>query len=196
MPPSAKPPVAIMSIMKKIGVYLLLLFFAAVVASFYGAVHDQISYTFSAEYFTKFKFEQFGMPWARNTPRAGAALVGALATWWMGVLIFMVLGLFGFFFRTPRLMAVNLAKSFVVVILVALVTGLVGLAYGYYRVNDETIAHYMHWVWPEVDDPVQFVRVGFMHNASYLGGVLGLITGIAFLLIARQRYPSANQTDR
>ena len=31
----------------------------AVLAGCYGALHDQISYTISPEYFTKVKFEQF-----------------------------------------------------------------------------------------------------------------------------------------
>ena len=38
---------------------LLLVFVGAVLAGCYGALHDQISYTISPEYFTKVKFEQF-----------------------------------------------------------------------------------------------------------------------------------------
>lgn len=113
-----------------------MLIFAAVVAGFYGMLHDQISYTFSEEYFTQFKFKQFGIPWAYEAPRFGAAFVGALATWWMGVLVFIVLGFFGFMFHSPRQMASNLSKSFLVVVTVALLTGLAGLAFGYYQVNE------------------------------------------------------------
>ena len=179
--------------MRKSAVYLCLLFFAAIVAGVFGVVHDQISITLSEEYFTKFKFIQFGMPWAINHPRIGAAIVGAIATWWMGVLIFLVLGMFGFAFPTARQMAVNLVKSFLVVLLVAMVTGLAGLGYGYHSVTANTVGRYMHWVSVDVADPVQFVRVGFMHNASYLGGLLGLIAGSAYLLIARRRLIKVSQ---
>jgi hypothetical protein len=118
----------------------------------------------------------------------GAAYVGFLATWWMGVLVFIPLGLFGFLFPTPKLMAINLGKAFLMVMFVALLTGLAGLTYGYLQVNQETVHLYAEWVWPGVSDSVQFVRVGFMHNASYLGGVMGLAAGILFLIFLRKGF--------
>ncbi len=171
----------------KLGVYLLMFVPAAVIASIYGLIHDQISYTFSSEYFTHFKFIQFAIPWAQESPRLGAALVGALATWWMGVLVFVVLGLFGFMYTSPRQMVLELIKSFGIVVIVALITGIAGLVYGYFQVNQSSISHYDHWVSPGVTDPIQFVRVGFMHNASYLGGLTGLFAGIIFLLLSKSR---------
>lgn len=176
-----------MKAIKQIGVYLVMLVFAAIVAGIYGVLHDQISYTFSNEYFTQFKFKQFHIPWAYESPRLGAAYVGALATWWMGVLVFILLGLFGFMFKTPKLMAVQLAKSFIVVVAVALVTGLLGLMYGYHQINEATIISNMQWVRPDVTDPIQFVRVGYMHNASYLGGLTGLVAGIFYLVLTKLR---------
>ncbi|MFK7805071.1 MAG: signal peptide-containing protein [Anaerolineae bacterium] len=172
---------------KKIVVYFGMVFVAAVIAGIYGIIHDQISYTFSPEYFTKFKFIQFNLIWLETTPRLGAAVVGFLATWWMGVLVCLLLGLVGFIFETPKLMASHLSRAFVVVTVVALLTGLVGLAVGYLRVTEATIDGYMQWLRPEVTDPIQFVRVGFMHNASYLGGLTGLIAGITYLIRAKRR---------
>ena len=67
-------------------------------------------------------------------------------------------------------------------------TGLLGLMYGYIVVDNETVTNYMHRVRPGETDPVQFVRVGFMHNASYLGGLTGLIAGIIHLLVVKNRY--------
>ena len=59
---------------------------AAVLAAAYGALHDQLSYTVAPEYFTRFKFVQFAAYGvASMTPRVGAALVGVLATWWVGL---------------------------------------------------------------------------------------------------------------
>lgn len=184
-----------MKIAKKIGVYFLMLIFAAMVAGIYGILHDQISYTFSKEYFTQFKFKQFGILWAYESPRLGAAYVGALATWWMGVIVFIFLGLFGFMFSSPVQMAKNLGKSFLVVVVVALMTGIAGLTYGYYQVNPQTINEYMQWVRPGVTNPVQFVRVGFMHNTSYFGGLTGLFSGVLYLVILKQCYNKSNQSD-
>lgn len=166
---------------QKILVYLGMLIFAALIAGAYGMIHDQISYSISQEYFTRFKFHQFGIPWAEQSPRRGAALVGFMATWWMGVLVGLPLGLFSFRFPTPTMLARQLAIAFVIVISVALLTGLLGLGFATIIVNQNSIDDYQRFVRPDVQDPIQFVRVGFMHNASYLGGLLGLIAGIIYL---------------
>ena len=54
--------------------YLKALVIAIIIAGIYGAIHDQISFTFSEEYFTRFKFIQFNLSWAYESPRLGAAL--------------------------------------------------------------------------------------------------------------------------
>ena len=179
--------------MNKFSVYVFLFIPAAILAGIYGAIHDQISYSFSVEYFTKFKFIQFNFPWAQSIPRVGASVVGFLATWWMGCIVYLVLGLVGFALPSAQLMYKELCKSFLVVLVVALITGLFGLAYGYIVIDDSTVAHYQDWIWPNVTNPVQFTRVGFMHNASYLGGLSGLTAGIFYLLwrkkvITKTRY--------
>jgi len=46
--------------MKKFLVYVLIVVLAVLAAGLFGIVHDQISYTVAPEYFTKFKFRQFG----------------------------------------------------------------------------------------------------------------------------------------
>ncbi len=176
-----------MNIFYKFGVYLGMLPVAAMIAGLYGAAHDQISYTVSPEYFTRFKFIQFDLPWAYDNPRLGAAYVGFLATWWMGVFVAIPLGLFGFMFRKPRQMAANLAGSLLAAVMVALLTGLIGLAYGYQQVTEQTITAYRQWIPSTVTDPVQFMRVGVMHDASYLGGLTGLIAGITYLILAKWR---------
>src|SRR5262245_32181747 len=58
----------------------------AVIAGPYGAVHDQISYAISPEYFTKLKFRQFSYANFGWPPQLFAAEVGFLATWWVGLL--------------------------------------------------------------------------------------------------------------
>ena len=45
--------------MKKLLVYGVIVLLSILIAGLYGVVHNQISYTVSPEYFTKFKFEQF-----------------------------------------------------------------------------------------------------------------------------------------
>ena len=168
-----------------------MLFLSAIIASIYGAIHNQISYSFSPEYFTKFKFLQFKIPWAIDNPRVGAAYVGALASWWMGALICMILGIFGYRFETTKDMSSYLLKSFTIVLFVAFLTGVIGLTYSYYHVNEQTISTYAFLVRSGVTDQIQFVRVGFMHDAGYLGGALGLLFGILYLVFSKERLMKA-----
>ncbi|HEX8575109.1 MAG TPA: hypothetical protein VF677_02340 [Flavobacterium sp.] len=70
--------------MKKLGVLFLTIMIATLIAAVYGALHDQITYSISSEYFTVFKFDQFGfLDWGNNSPRLTTALIGILATWWV-----------------------------------------------------------------------------------------------------------------
>ena len=59
----------------------------SVLAGLYGIVHDQISYTISPEYFTKFKFKQFAYADFGFANRIFVAEIGVLATWWVGFVI-------------------------------------------------------------------------------------------------------------
>src|SRR4051812_43372696 len=59
-------------------------FAGALIAGAYGILHDQVTYTLSEEYFTKFKAVQFrwaDLGWPR---RVFVSEVGFLATWWVG----------------------------------------------------------------------------------------------------------------
>ncbi len=37
-----------------------------------------------------------------------------------------------------------------------------------------------------IEDDVAFTRAGIMHNFSYLGGLLGVVSGCSFLVIERR----------
>jgi hypothetical protein len=47
------------AVVKSLGLFLLFLPAAVLVAGLFGMIHNQISYSVSDEYFTKFKFIQF-----------------------------------------------------------------------------------------------------------------------------------------
>lgn len=173
--------------MQRLIVFLKLMLLAILLAASYGIVHDQLSYTLSPEYYTRFKFIQFHVPWAYSMPRVGAAFVGALATWWLGLIIATLL----YLFRTSTLSNEQMFKSdlqsYAIVFVVAVAVTLGGLLLAYQRIDAVTVEHYRLWLRPGVTDPVQFVRVGFMHNASYLGGIAGLCTALIWRLFKNYR---------
>jgi hypothetical protein len=175
----------LLRLLKKTGVYILFIAGATLAAVLYGALHDQISYTLAPEYYTRFKFRQFGLSWGAEHPRAAAAWVGVLATWWVGTGCALLLGLLGFIFREPAQMRRALVRAALWVLAGAIAGGIIGYASGCHWVTADTITGYARWVPPAVTDPVAFVRVGFLHNGSYLGGFAGLIAGAIYLVVAR-----------
>ena len=64
--------------MAKLALFPVLLAAACIVAGVYGALHNQISYSVSPEYFFAFKFHQFGIP-EHLQNRIGASIVGCTA---------------------------------------------------------------------------------------------------------------------
>jgi hypothetical protein len=163
----------------KMGIFLLLCLIALFIAGAYGAAHDQISCTVSPEYFTRFKYLQFGL--AQDMPlRLAAGIVGFLASWWMGVPIGAVLGVTGLLYPSAHVMLRNTLRAYIVVATVALSIGLCGLLWGFLTVNQTIAAKPPFWIPDDVQDRCAFLRAGYMHNASYLGGALGLMGALVW----------------
>ncbi len=146
------------------------------VAGVYGGLHDQLSFTIAPEYFTRFKYDQFGFePAWFGGHRRTVAVIGFLATWWVGALIGLFLGGTAFLQPDASSMRKAIVRGVVLTLGVAAMCALVGLAYGWFFLEGPPPG----WLLPaEVVDPHAFLSVGSMHNASYGGGVLGLIIAL------------------
>jgi hypothetical protein len=173
--------------MKKLGVFILLVLIAIAMSGLYGIIHNQISYTVSPEYFTKFKFRQFGLANSPLPERIRASMIGFLASWWMGIPIGILIGLTGFMHEGYRRMFKVSMWSFLVVVAFTLLFGLCGLLFGWLQTRSINIADYQT-VWFIPDDVVdlrRFLCAGYMHNSSYLGGMLAILVAGIFHLVVR-----------
>lgn len=166
---------------------------ACVLAGVYGIFHDQFTYTISPEYYTKFKFYQFGMMDIGNEaifpdPRFHVSLVGFFATWWMGIPIGALLGLVGLIHESWKEMARYVAHGFLITMVVAWIAGLSGLVYGFVMLAGQPKESFVNWYMPDniihLDD---YIAVGSMHNMSYAGGVIGMILGGAYIISKRRQ---------
>lgn len=173
--------------MKKVWVFLCIIFLAPLIAGIYGVIHDQITYTLSEEYFTKFKFHQFGfIPWGEAAqlpyPRIQVSAIGFLATWWVGIPLGIILGLFGFTHQNKNRMLKVTLKAFLVTIFIAFLTGITGWFYGYFYLGLQPKTYFHLWFFPQENlyNFRAFVAVGSFHNFSYLGGLTGLIAGLIY----------------
>ncbi|HCS20864.1 MAG TPA: hypothetical protein DIW47_09965 [Bacteroidetes bacterium] len=168
--------------MNKILTLILIILLAPLFGGLYGILHDQLTYTISPEYYTKFKFYQFGLMDEGNeaifpNPRIQISQVGFLATWWMGLPIGLILGLIGLVHENSNQMFRVTLKAILITVLVAFATGLIGLAFGKLYLADAGV----DWWLPEnLIDRENFIAVGSMHNFSYLGGLTGLIAGVIY----------------
>lgn len=174
----------------KIYSLILILLLAPMIGGLYGILHDQLTYTISPEYYTKFKFYQFGLMDSGNeaifpNPRLQVAQVGFLATWWMGLPIGLILGLIGLVHENSKQMFRVTLRAILLTVLVAFATGLLGLAYGKFYLADTGVDW---WLPDNLIDRKNFIAVGSMHNFSYLGGLTGLITGVIYSLRQNRKY--------
>jgi hypothetical protein len=172
--------------MKKFLTLIGIVVAGCLVAGLYGIFHDQLTYTISPEYYTKFKFYQFelmdeGSEASFKHPRLLVSMVGFMATWWMGIPIATVLGLFSL--HSDKRFMIDIAlKAFLVAIIVTFGTGLYGLYEGYSYLANQPKEKFERWFIPEnLVDFKSFIAVGSMHNYSYLGGLFGLLGGIAYI---------------
>lgn len=158
----------------------------AAFAGVYGICHDQLTYAIGPEYFTKLKFQQFQYADFGFSERIQVSEIGFLASWWVGFVIAWLLGR-RLIPGQPRGIAYRqIAHGFGIVFSCEFAVGLLGFAYGLWRGPE---GDYLDWefatqrlgltnIWP-------FVRVAYIHNASYLGGLIGLI--VALFLVRPER---------
>jgi hypothetical protein len=172
--------------MKKIGILLLTILIATLLAGIYGALHDQITFTISSEYFTIFKFEQFGfLDWGNNNPRLTTALIGFLATWWVGFYIGIVQGLVGLIHKTSGLMFKYVFNSILITLGIAVLFGIFGGIIEILTGEADPICFPY-----EIHNCKNFFIVGSIHNYGYLGGGIGAIVGLVYQIYQKYR---ANQ---
>jgi glycerol uptake facilitator-like aquaporin len=166
----------------------------AIVAGVYGILHDQITYTLSPEYFTKLKFHQFDYADFGFSERVFAAEIGFLATWWVGLFAAWFLAR-RVFPDQPRARAYRqMALGFAIVIATALCAGCLGYVIGVCRTP---VAPDSAWdlVFKslKIENRHAFIRVAYIHNGSYIGGLLGLLLA---LRISKRGKSTENDADR
>jgi hypothetical protein len=182
--------------LKRFLTLLLIIVLAPLIGGMYGILHDQLTYTVSPEYYTKFKFYQFGLTDVGTeaifpNPRLAVAAVGFMATWWMGLPIGLILGLVGLVHNDNKQMFRVTMQAIIVTVIVAFATGLTGLVFGKLYLADKGV----DWWLPEnLVDIKNFIAVGSMHNFSYLGGLTGLIAGIIYSVKKKRKYTEAATT--
>ena len=177
--------------MRKFGVLTATIFISIILAGIYGIIHDQITYSISPEYFTKFKYQQFGFePAWFGGHRQTVAVIGFLATWWMGLFIGTLLGLTGLIFSNHTIMRNSIINGIKVVFVTAMLFAVIGFFWGKYHLIKTGVDW---WLPDDLISKNRFIIVGSIHNFSYSGGIAGILFGITYLVRKRILVPVSNK---
>jgi hypothetical protein len=173
-------------IFQKLLIAFILVIISPIAAGLFGIVHDQFTYTISPEYYTKFKFIQFGLDdeIIISSPRLAVTIIGFYASWWTGIPYGIMIGLISLIQKNWKRSLLISLQCIGVTLAITLLSGLIGLLYGELFVSEYTTDFYLP---SNIMDRKSFLAVGMMHNFSYLGGFIGLIASIVFQLKARTR---------
>jgi hypothetical protein len=166
--------------MRKFGVFSITVFLTIVIAGLYGIVHDEITYSISPEYFTKLKFIQFGFePSDFGGHRATVAVIGFLATWWVGLIIGIILASVALIYPDHVSMRKAITRAIPIIFITAILFSFFGYLQGKYYL---TKAGVDWWLPSNLEHKDDYIIVGAIHNFSYLGGGAGLIFGLVYVI--------------
>lgn len=159
----------------------------SIVAGIYGIFHDIVTYNISSEYYTHFKFIEFGLTDAYGQPHINIlqllAITGWVASWWMGLIAGVVFALFALGYATTRIMVTSIMRATAIMIIVSVAFALLGYLAGlisnkFQIINPADFCNLSGTV-KYVD---YFNIVAFIHNFSYIGGIAGIILGCADII--------------
>jgi hypothetical protein len=157
----------------------------ALFAGLYGVLHDQITYSISPEYFTRMKFEQFHYANFGLPPRVFVGEIGFLATWWVGFFAAWFIARITIPAFPRRAAFRKSLDGFLIMFAFTTAASVSGYIFGALHGSDYSSWAIFRSMYGLLDLPA-FVRVAYIHNASYLGGLMGLIAALVYLRIVRQ----------
>jgi hypothetical protein len=155
-------------------------FLVAIAAGIYGVLHDQVTYSISPEHFSKLKFNQFHFANFGLPNRVFVSEIGFIAAGSAGFFSGWFLARIAVPAWPGRLAFRRAFVGFSVIFTLAFAAAAIGYVLGLRHSAD-----YSHWQGIcfslGVANVPAFVRVAYIHNASYVGGLIGLIAAITFL---------------
>jgi hypothetical protein len=153
----------------------------ALIAGAFGAVHDQVTYTISPEYFSRMKFSQFAYANFGWPTRVFVAEIGFLASWWVGFFVGWFLSRTAVPRFTPEEAKRRVTRGFVVTFGSASAGALIGWLTGNAFAAEPPAAIAEVAANLGVQDLAAFTKVACIHYGSYGGATLGLL--VAFLMM-------------
>jgi len=166
--------------MKKALVFVSCIFLSIIIASLFGVLHNQFTYTISEEFFTQVLFERFGfVEYGRNAPRLVASIIGVWCVWWIGFYAGILFGFVGLFSINVKTMTKSIIHAILIMLGTTAMVGLLGLCYGYFGFSklESTCCFTL-----QIENVKNFIAAVEMHNFSYAGGAIGALIAVLWQL--------------
>lgn len=158
---------------------ILIIISTTLIASIFGMLHNQISYTISDEFFKDFLFGKFGISdWNIKNNRIEASIIGILGSYWMGFYVGIIYAVIFLFLKTDNNLK-NIFKAIFINVFITVLGSLSGYLIAHFFISVENSD-----VWMEfgTQNPQKYMEALYMNTGSYYGGILGLIIAIFFLV--------------
>ena len=159
--------------MKKFRISIISTLCIVVLASLFGAINSQISYSISPEFFTKSMFPRFGfVEYGLDTPRLTAAIIGIWSTWWFGLLIGIIYSISSFSKVNSKSMWVYILNASLKTFAFVIVSGILGFLFGRLFLKNVSI----NWGFSGTQEQLKnFATVGYIHDFEYAGAILAIL---------------------
>lgn len=173
----------------------------SIAAGMYGIVHDFITYKISHEYYTKFKFIQFGFITPDNKLPINTlqllVATGWAATWWVGCLAGILFSLIATYNTEIKNSIAFTLRAAVIMSLTAIVSGLLGYNIGHFAtpLSLPDLAELCYQC-ATIKKTANFTTASYIHNFSYVGGLLGIVLGVASILKQRHNVAVKAEPDK
>ena len=171
-----------MKIVRAIFEFTFIVFISTILACVFGALHNQISFTVSNEFFKNYLFGNFRTyEWNIKNERILASIVGIFGTYWVGFLMGIAFGIIYIFTNTEQKFK-KILPAILITLFFAFFGSIVGFILGKF-IPIENSGVFMDF---GTNNPQNYVCAALMHRISYYFGLLGLIFGVIYLLKNRK----------
>ena len=163
---------------------LLIIVISTIIASVFGAIHNQISYSVSSEFFKNYIFGMFGTnEWNLKNERIEASVVGIIGTYWFGLILGTIYTII-FVFMNTKSNFKNILNAILINISFAILGSLIAYLIAKFFVSYENSGVFMDF---GTQNPQNYLEAAFMNTGSYIGGIIGIVVGIIYLLKKNQK---------
>ncbi|KOS04904.1 hypothetical protein AM493_01760 [Flavobacterium akiainvivens] len=172
---------------------LVLLPLSCIIAAIYAIINDCLLYLFCPEFFTKFKFIEYGvrqnipgLETDTGFPLTEIAQVAIMASWWMGLIIGTTLTVLCLPIICPKTRLITIAKAMGITTLVTAVISLTGLVFGKLFLTGKNMLNF-GYLPNGLQKPDDFMMAFSLHNFSYIGAITGMFVASVYIIKKKKK---------